>query len=135
MTQPTPEQYRALAGATATVVAAYRDLAAALHPIMTTYAQQASSLYQMFQSAGLIDDQGKPTIATPAQPAPDPRQPAWDAVFAYIRTLPREGERPTVVERNAIIWRAVNAALVAVGYPDENERPMRQRPTTEGGTP
>lgn len=48
----------------------------------------------------------------------DPRQPAWDAVFAYIRTLPRDAPPASVVERNAVIWRAVNAALTAIGYPD-----------------
>lgn len=52
----------------------------------------------------------------------DPRQPAWDAVFAYIRTLPLEPHRPTAVERNAMIWRAVNAALTAVGYQDAYAR-------------
>ncbi|WP_162602947.1 hypothetical protein [Streptomyces sp. CS090A] len=43
----------------------------------------------------------------------DPRQPAYDAVFAYIRSQP-DVLPATVVERNAIIWRAVNAALDAV---------------------
>lgn len=61
-------------------------------------------------------------MTAPEQQAADPRQPAWDAVFAYIRTLPREGGRPSVVERNAMIWRGVNAALVAVGYPGEYEQ-------------
>ncbi|MCX5209772.1 hypothetical protein OG689_10800 [Kitasatospora sp. NBC_00240] len=61
---------------------------------------------------------------TPA-PTADPRQPAWDAVFAYIRTLPRDTPRLSVVERNAVIWRAVNAALVALGYPDA-EAPAEQ---------
>lgn len=74
-------------------------------------------------------------MSTPDQPD-DPRKPAWDAVFAYICTLPREGDRPNVVERNAMIWRAVNAALAAIGYPDADqqqaapaqpEQPLRQR--------
>ncbi|MGW1661034.1 hypothetical protein [Streptomyces microflavus] len=38
------------------------------------------------------------------------RQPAYDAVYAYIRTLPVE----PVPIRNAHIWRAVNAALDAM---------------------
>lgn len=52
-------------------------------------------------------------------PTPDPRQPAWDAVFGYIRTLTRDDLR--VVERNAMIWRGVNAALVALGHPDDTD--------------
>lgn len=40
------------------------------------------------------------------------RQPAYDAVYAYIRTLPRGAGD---VERNAMIWHAVNAALDAAG--------------------
>ncbi|MFE1321633.1 hypothetical protein [Kitasatospora phosalacinea] len=66
---------------------------------------------------------------TAERQAADPRKPAWDAVFAYIRTLPREGDRPDVVERNAMIWRGVNAALVALGYPDADTQeaaPERQ---------
>lgn len=41
------------------------------------------------------------------------RRPAYDAVYAYIRTLPREAITYSAVERNAAIWRAVNAALDA----------------------
>lgn len=41
------------------------------------------------------------------------RQPAYDAVFAYIRQQPRDFLPATVVDRNAMIWRAVNAALDA----------------------
>lgn len=40
------------------------------------------------------------------------RQPAYDAVYAYIRTLPRGAAN---VERNATIWHAVNHALDAAG--------------------
>ncbi|KPC91158.1 hypothetical protein ADL27_31855, partial [Streptomyces sp. NRRL F-6602] len=39
----------------------------------------------------------------------DPRQPAYDAVFAYIPTLPRDFLPATVVDRNAMIWHAVHA--------------------------
>ncbi|WP_399553874.1 hypothetical protein OG473_39430 (plasmid) [Streptomyces anulatus] len=42
----------------------------------------------------------------------DPKQPAYDAVFAYIRSQP-DVLPATVVERNAMIWRAVHAALDA----------------------
>ncbi|ACX71188.1 hypothetical protein pZL12.111c [Streptomyces phage ZL12] len=48
---------------------------------------------------------------TATQPA-DPKQPAYDAVFAYIRSQP-DVLPATVVERNAMIWRAVHAALAA----------------------
>jgi hypothetical protein len=47
----------------------------------------------------------------------DPRQPAYDAVFAYIRQQPRDFLPTTVVERNAVIWSAVHAALDAIGFP------------------
>lgn len=47
-----------------------------------------------------------------------PRQPAYDAVYAYIRTLPPGG-----VERNAMIWRGVNAALDAVGVREGQTAP------------
>lgn len=40
------------------------------------------------------------------------RKPAYDAVYAYIGTLPPDESRS--VERNARIWRAVNAALNAM---------------------
>lgn len=47
----------------------------------------------------------------------DPRQPAYDAVFAYIRQQPHGFLPTTVVDRNAMIWRAVHAALDAMGVP------------------
>jgi hypothetical protein len=43
---------------------------------------------------------------------PDPRQPAYDAVYEYIRKLGGYLP-PDPVHRNAVIWRAVNAALGA----------------------
>jgi len=43
---------------------------------------------------------------------PDPRQPAYDAVYEYIRAL-GEYMPPDPVHRNAVIWRAVHAALGA----------------------
>ncbi|WP_145503123.1 hypothetical protein [Streptomyces sp. CFMR 7] len=47
-----------------------------------------------------------------AQVRPDPRQPAYDAVYENIRSL-GEYLPPDTVHRNAIIWRAVQAALDA----------------------
>lgn len=43
---------------------------------------------------------------------PDPRQPAYDAVYEYIRRLGTYLP-PDPRHRNAIIWRAVHAALGA----------------------
>jgi hypothetical protein len=51
----------------------------------------------------------------------DPRQPAYDAVFAYIRSQPRDFLPTTVVGRNAMIWDAVHAALDAVGIPRKTD--------------
>ncbi len=42
----------------------------------------------------------------------DPRQPAYDAVYEYIRAL-GPYLPPDPVHRNAVIWRAVRAALGA----------------------
>ncbi|MFF2612311.1 hypothetical protein [Kitasatospora sp. NPDC058046] len=58
-----------------------------------------------------------PSVATvdrrrAAAPVPDPRQPAWDEVYAYIRRLPVRD-----ADLNALIWRAVDAALIGLGYP------------------
>jgi len=50
-------------------------------------------------------------------PGGDPRQAAYDAVFAYIRQQPRDFLPATVVDRNAMIWHAVHAALDAIGIP------------------
>ncbi|WP_406145086.1 hypothetical protein [Streptomyces anulatus] len=46
------------------------------------------------------------------QVRPDPRQPAYDAVYETIRSL-GDYLPPDTVHRNAIIWRAVHAALDA----------------------
>jgi hypothetical protein len=43
---------------------------------------------------------------------PDPRQPAYDAVYEYIRRL-GDYLPPDTRHRNAVIWRAVHAALGA----------------------
>lgn len=47
----------------------------------------------------------------------DARQAAYDAVFAYIRSQPRDFLPTTIVDRNAMIWHAVHAALDAMGVP------------------
>jgi hypothetical protein len=64
------------------------------------------------------DEDGRPEAPSdedpnPALPVrPDPRQPAYDAVYEYIRKL-GPYLPPNPVHRNAIIWRAVHAALDA----------------------
>ena len=64
------------------------------------------------------DDEGHPEPPSedepnPALPVhPDARQPAYDAVYEYIRGLGGYLP-PDPVHRNAVIWRAVNAALGA----------------------
>ncbi|KND45425.1 hypothetical protein [Streptomyces stelliscabiei] len=64
------------------------------------------------------DDEGRPEQPAeeelnPALPVrPDPRQPAYDAVYEYIRRLGTYLP-PDPVHRNAVIWRAVHAALGA----------------------
>lgn len=66
----------------------------------------------------LDDEDGRPEPPAdedpnPALPVrPDPRQPAYDAVYEYIRKL-GPYLPPDPRHRNAIIWRAVNAALGA----------------------
>lgn len=65
-----------------------------------------------------MPDEGHPEPPTedernPALPVyPDPRQLAYDAVYEYIRAL-GPYLPPDPVHRNAVIWRAVNAALGA----------------------
>lgn len=51
----------------------------------------------------------------------DARQAAYDAVFAYIRSQPRDFLPTTIVDRNAMIWHAVHAALDAVGIPKKED--------------
>lgn len=55
------------------------------------------------------------------------RQPAYDAVFAYIRQQPRDFLPTNVVDRNAMIWRAVNVALDAVVSPPTDRADLRER--------
>ena len=68
-------------------------------------------------------------IREAAGPVPDdadPRQAAYDAVFAYIRTQPRDFLPATVIDRNAMIWHAVHAALDAVGIPRLDTAPKQE---------
>ncbi|MCI3279141.1 hypothetical protein [Streptomyces cylindrosporus] len=60
--------------------------------------------------------------AGPALDDADPRQAAYDAVFAYIRQQPRDFLPTTVVDRNAMIWHAVHAALDAAGVPNTQQQ-------------
>lgn len=53
--------------------------------------------------------------AGPIEVETDPRQAAYDAVFAYIRKQPVDFMPTTVVARNAMIWNAVHTALSAAG--------------------
>lgn len=64
-----------------------------------------------------IRDAARPEAATGTPESQAPRRPAYDAVFAYIREQPRDFLPTTVVDRNAMIWHAVDAALDAVGIP------------------
>jgi hypothetical protein len=46
------------------------------------------------------------------------RQPAYDAVYSVIRTLaPRSSDEYGIAVENARVWRAVEAALDAMGVP------------------
>ncbi|MFJ7176447.1 hypothetical protein ACIQXA_08565 [Streptomyces massasporeus] len=50
------------------------------------------------------------------QAAADPRQPVYDAVYAYIREL-GDYMPPDPVHRNVLIWRGVHAALDVANVP------------------
>lgn len=68
----------------------------------------------------------------------DDWQPAYDAVFAYIRSQPKDFLPATVVTRNAMIWRAVAVALDALPEPpaaDEDDDPPVACWHTEPTTP
>ncbi|MFJ4837144.1 hypothetical protein [Streptomyces sp. NPDC088746] len=56
----------------------------------------------------------------------DPKQPAYDAVFAYLRSQPVDFMPLTVVDRNAMIWHAVHAALDAAPGPEQQGNPRVQ---------
>lgn len=51
-------------------------------------------------------------LHSPLPVLPDPRQPAYDAVYEYIRGL-GPYLPPDPRHRNAVIWHAVHAALAA----------------------
>lgn len=59
--------------------------------------------------------------ASPVEGVTDPRQAAYDAVFAHLRKQPVDFMPATVVDRNAMIWHAVHAALDAVGVPKKED--------------
>ncbi|WP_146065983.1 hypothetical protein [Streptomyces sp. SM13] len=65
------------------------------------------------RAASAPSEEGTPEPSSDtAQVRPDPRQPAYDAVYENIRSL-GEYLPPDTVHRNAIIWRAVQVALDA----------------------
>jgi histidine triad (HIT) family protein len=59
--------------------------------------------------------------AGPMEGETDPRQAAYDAVFAHLRKQPVDFMPTTVVDRNAMIWHAVHAALDAIGVPKKED--------------
>ncbi|MFE6931781.1 hypothetical protein ACFVDT_07090 [Streptomyces sp. NPDC057699] len=67
-------------------------------------------------------------LHTEEQPdtATDSKQPAYDAVFAYLRSQPVDFMPLTVVDRNAMIWHAVHAALDAAPGPEQQGNPRVQ---------
>lgn len=67
------------------------------------------------QASGGPESARGATDAAGGRRAPSVRQPAYDAVFAYIREQPREETTYRTAVRNAHIWRAVDAALDAMG--------------------
>lgn len=63
------------------------------------------------RTASAPSEEGAPEPSRDSvQVHPDPRQPAYDAVYENIRSL-GEYLPPDTAHRNAIIWRAVQAAL------------------------
>lgn len=65
------------------------------------------------RTASTPSEEGAPELSSDTvQVRPDPRQPAYDAVYESIRSL-GEYLPPDAAHRNAIIWRAVQAALDA----------------------
>lgn len=62
-----------------------------------------------------------------------PRQPAYDAVFDVIRNTPPIAPHPdSQAAENARVWRAVTAALDAMGIADA-EAPAASRERAEHG--
>jgi hypothetical protein len=68
------------------------------------------------QPRGPVDWARQQAAEREQQAAADPRQPAYDAVYAYIREL-GDYMPPTTTHRNAVIWRGVHAALDAARVP------------------
>ncbi|GGV91808.1 hypothetical protein [Streptomyces massasporeus] len=73
------------------------------------------------QPRGPVDWARQQAAEREQQAATDPRQPAYDAVWAYIRAL-GVYMPPTTAHRNAVIWRGVHAALDAVTGTGSGER-------------
>lgn len=93
------------------------QLAELLDPVLGGEAMRArkGSVDLAHLAAHAIVHRNDERAAAPAGPSPaTDRQAAYDAVFAYIRQRPVDFLPATVVDRNAMIWRAVHAALDAV---------------------
>lgn len=58
--------------------------------------------------------------------AAGPANPAYEAVFAYVRSEPHDFLPRTIVDRNAMIWHAVHAALDATPGPEQQGNPRVQ---------
>lgn len=95
------------------------QLAELLDPVLGSQAMRArtGSVDLAHLAAHAIIHRHDPAAAVPPlaeQPTTNPKQPAFDAVFAYIRQQPRDFLPTRIVDRNAMIWHAVHAALDAV---------------------
>lgn len=86
----------------------YRTVVAALDRLTTQVGRVADTMPTPVPTPVATDDDTPPTTG------PHPRQPAYDAVTAFIHSQPLDFLPTTVVERNAIIWHAVNIALNAM---------------------
>jgi hypothetical protein len=106
---------------------AVSDLREALHPTpepppcLCTFSERCAQC----PPEDDVQEHDDPGPESPDEPTEDPedvehralasrRQPGYDAVYAYIRSLPGERSRLEDVVRNAQIWRAVEAALDAL---------------------
>jgi hypothetical protein len=106
---------------------AVSDLREALHPTpepppcLCTFSERCAQC----PPEDDVPEHDDPGPESPDEPTEDPedvehralasrRQPGYDAVYAYIRSLPGERSRLEDVVRNAQIWRAVEAALDAL---------------------
>ncbi|MGC5400191.1 hypothetical protein ACPXCP_31180 [Streptomyces sp. DT20] len=81
----------------------YRTVVAAIDRLTTQVGRVADAV-----STPVVEEDDAPQTT-----GDDARQRAYDAVFAVIRSQPLDFLPTTVVERNALLWRAVHAALDA----------------------